>query len=127
MDDNSRKLISESVIAEAVGFYKLVVATATLFLGGSLVFWERIAPTISACSLFLLGLGWLCLIACVGMIVFVRRDNIEAGRLYLSGEDKEYDKIALRSRRFTTTSGILLTAGMFFVSAAGMISLVEKQ
>lgn len=41
MDDDTRKLMAESVIAEATGYYKLVVATATLFLGGTIVFGRR--------------------------------------------------------------------------------------
>jgi hypothetical protein len=126
MDDDTRKLLSESVIAEARGYYKLVVATATLFLGGTLVFWEKVTPTLSELSLWLLGAGWLCLVTSVMLVVFVRRDNIEMGRLALAEKDDKDDRIAKRSRRLTTASGVCLALGMFFVAAAGMAALGEK-
>jgi hypothetical protein len=126
MDDDTRKLVAESVIAEATGYYKLVVATATLFLGGTLVFWEKVTPTLTLPSLVLLGVGWLFLVASVMLVVFVRRDNIEMGRLALAASYDKCEPIAVRSRRLTTASGICLALGMFFVAAAGMAALGEK-
>lgn len=121
-----RRLVAQSVIEEATGYYKLVVATATLFLGGTLLFWEKITPTLSVLSLLLLGIGWLFLIGSVMLVVFVQRDNIEMGRLVLADDLDNYEPVAKRSRRLTTASGICLAIGMFFVSAAGMAALGEK-
>jgi len=126
MDDETRKLIAETAISEAVGFYKLIVATATLFLGGTLVFWEKLSPPSSAVSLFPLAAGWLCLILSVAFVVAVRRDNVELGRLCLTGTDAKYDRIAARSRSLTTLSGMFLAVGMLFVASAGMVTLWEK-
>lgn len=126
MDDDTRKLIAETVIAEATGYYKLVVTTSTLFLGGTLVFWEKVAPTLSPVSLSLLGVGWLFLIVSVMLVVFVRRDNIEMGRCVLANEYTKCDPIAVRSRKLTTASGVCLALGMFFVASAGMATLWEK-
>lgn len=126
MDDDTRKLMAESVIAEATGYYKLVMATATLFLGGTLVFWEKVTPTLSVPSLVLLGAGWLFLVVSVMLVVFVRRDNIEMGRLALAAKYDDCEPIAVRSRRLTTASGVCLALGMFFVAAAGMAALGEK-
>lgn len=126
MDSDTRKLICETVIAEASGYYKLIVATATLFLGGTLVFWEKVAPLPSKVSLILLGLGWLFLIISVMLIAFVRRDNVEAGRLCLSDKFDKYERVAKRSRNLTTWSGMSLALGMFFVASAGMATLWEK-
>lgn len=128
VDNEPNKQITESVINEATSFYKLVVTTATVFLGGTLIFWEKIAPAISQASVIALGCGWLCLIVSIALIVFARRDNIELGRLVLKGrpESNRQDKIAKRCRCFTTASGVFLSLGMLFTASAGFIALWNK-
>ena len=58
-------MIAESVVAEAVAFYRLMVTTSTVFLGGTLVFWEKVAPKPTQETLVMLGAGWLFLIATI--------------------------------------------------------------
>jgi len=87
-DDITRRqeLVFATIAQEAAGFYGLILTLATSFLGGTLVFIDRIAPSPARWTLALLGFGWLSLIASVSLIAWVRWRNIESGRMADAGK-----------------------------------------
>ncbi len=114
------------IVEECRGFYKHVLAIATAFLGGTLLFLEKISPNPSGLSLVLLGIGWTLLIVSILAVIWVRRLNIECGRLTLRNEIVEAEAIHCRSRKFTTAAGFLLGFGMGFVMAFGLVNFWNK-
>lgn len=126
MDAETRKQISETVAAEAVGFYKLVVTTATAFLGGTLLFWEKVNPHPSHISLIPLLIGWFFLGCSIALIAFVRRGNIECGRLVLANKTEKAEVVALSARFWTTSAMLALAAGILMVMLSGFITMWNK-
>ena len=120
------KTIFETAAAEATGFYQLVITVATAFLGGTLVFYEKIAPQPSKPSLVLAGLGWLLLVICIWLIARIRLLNMESAHLALRGDFKSAQAIDHRTRAGSRNSVTLLVLGMMLVIAAGIASLWVK-
>lgn len=110
------------IVGECRAFYKQVVTVATLFLGGTLLFIEKITPHPAQCTLVILGLGWLSLVLSILGVTWVRRDNIECGRLVLCDQEGEARAIQRRAQRFTDASGILLAIGVFLVMLFGFVN-----
>jgi hypothetical protein len=124
--EDRRTEIFKSVNAEASAFYRLLVTNATAFLGGTIVFWDHVSPKLTTWSLALLGPGWVFLVVSIVLVVWVRRDNIEVGRLTLAQRYSDAEPIAARSRTTTSLSGYFLGAGMGFVAMAALVSLGAK-
>lgn len=126
MDPEIRKQISETVAAEAVGFYRLVVTTATAFLGGTLLFWEKVDPHPSHTSLVPLLIGWVLLGGSIALIAFVRRGNIECGRLVLAEKFEKADAVAFSTRTWTTWAMLTLAMGILMVMFSGFLTMWNK-
>ena len=121
-----RKFVVENSASEAAAFYKLIVATASLFIGGTLVFRERIAPTPSTLPIVLLAVGTFSLSAAIVLVAMVRRSNVELARLALGGDYQRYDPIERRSRLWSSLSVVALALGMFIVALAGVSALWQE-
>jgi hypothetical protein len=116
-----REAVFNSVVSEAAGFYRVIVTVASSFLGGTLLFVERIAPTPRPFWLVVLGVGWLCLIASItAAVTWVRRLNLESGHLALSGQYDGARRIDHRSRRWSSVAAGCLAVGMLLVSLTGL-------
>jgi hypothetical protein len=125
MDEQKIKVL-EIISNEAAGFYKLVITIAGGFLGGSLIFMEKIVSSPTVCSLIFLGLGWLLLIGSISVVGYVRRLNLKSGKLTLDGKSKEAQKIDDNSDKYTSVSIFLLGGGLFFIMVFGFINIVNK-
>jgi hypothetical protein len=125
-NEDWRDHVIASVLSEAGAFYKLVVTTATLFLGGTLLFWERIAPAPDRFSLAILGVGWFSLGMSIMAVVIVRKSNIECGRLTLEGEMEKANRESAHSRRLTNRAAIMLAFGILCVMASGFFTMWDK-
>ncbi len=125
MDEKKIKVL-EIISNEAAGFYKLVTTIAVGFLGGSLIFMEKIASTLSVCSLIFLGLGWILLIVSIFFVGWVRRLNLKSGKFILDGKDKEAKEIDNKSDIYSTISIAFLGGGIFFIMVFGFINIVNK-
>ena len=126
MGDNeavSKDATFAGIVAEAGGFYKSVLTVASSFLGGSLVFMQRIAPNPSTVSLIVLGIGWVLLVACVAVVVFVRRLNLDSGRQALRSEYAAAEKIDQKTRGLSNWATWLLIGGIFMVMLFGMMNV----
>jgi len=122
----SKDALFDSIVKEAGGFYNLILSVASAFLGGSLLFLEKIAPKPVVWSLPILGLGWLALIVAIGLSAYVRLENLEAGRLALEGKYDEAKK--LDRKKECCCIGMLWTLliGVFLVAAFGLVNIIAK-
>lgn len=122
VDQVTRDAILASHTEEAQGFYNLVMTVATSFLGGTLLFVEKVASPVPA-SLWLIAIGWILLVGSIGCIAWARRINLWSGGAALGrreGESREHDRVG---NRFTTAGTLLLVAGMLSVTLAGIVGL----
>ncbi|TET39224.1 MAG: hypothetical protein E3J72_00855 [Planctomycetota bacterium] len=123
-DNVSREALFAAIVSEAAGFYKIITITGSSFLGGSLLFMEKIAPNPKMWTLwyFLLP-SWLFIIASIGIVIYVRRKNIESGRLALEGKYDEATEIDRQTAFWSTTSMIALLVGMLLLLLFGLINI----
>ncbi|MHC4662847.1 MAG: hypothetical protein ACYS8W_14285 [Planctomycetota bacterium] len=125
-DDNvSREAIFSAIVAEAGGFYKIITTIGGGFLGGSLVFMEKIAPHPAKWTLwhFLLP-AWILILASGAIVVFVRRKNLESGRLALEGKFDDAIKIDRQTSRLSTIVTFVLIIGVLLLMLFGFANLV---
>lgn len=127
LDDDrvSRDAVFSSIVTEAAGFYKIVTVTASSFLGGSLLFMEKIAPKPATWTLWVLGTGWTALVASIALVAWVRWRNLESGRLFLEGQYPKAAQVDAGKRRCSIVSVGLLVAGMVAVMAFGMANVTS--
>lgn len=117
----------EVLAAEADGFYRMVVTVSTAFLGGSILFVERIAPQPIPQTLWLLAAGWMALVSSIYFIVQVRRGNLESIRLALEGNYGDARSIDAQTRLASALAQWGMIAGMILISAYGMTNLVLRK
>lgn len=117
----------EVLAGEADGFYRMVVAVSTAFLGGSILFVEKIAPRPVPRTLFLLGLGWIAFVLSIYCVAEVRRKNLESIRLALEGEYDQARAIDVRTRLASNLAQWGMIAGMLFIGAYGLANLVLRK
>ncbi len=122
----SREAIFKVLAADADGYYKLVLTLASSFLGGSLLFLEKIMPKPTWLSLLFVSLGWGSLIASVALVTSIRAWNLRSGFFALEGKVEEARKLDVKKDRHTTCASNLLIAGMIFIMLAGAVSLWVK-
>ncbi len=132
----SPETLYDAMAREADGFYRQITTICTAFLGGILVFLEKLF-TISPKSiiyLIVLGSGVICLILSLAAISYVRWQNVEAHRhalKYFKTEDKsEYNKameIPERSRIWTKIAIFSMILGIFLITIFVGASIIYKQ
>ena len=113
-----------SLTQAALGYYKTIFTVASAFLGGSMLFLERIAPNPSGLSLVFLAAGWFVLIIAVISIALVQRDNLRSGRQFLEGKIPESVRTDNRSSFFSTLSIVCLAIGLLAITTFGFINLL---
>lgn len=121
--DVSRSDIFASVVAEAGAFYRLLVTVVSSFLGGTLLFLDKICSDPPAISLVVLYIGWLALVVCIILVALVRAGNIRSGRMALESRFKEARKIDQRNRKQTTIATWSLAAGLSCIMVFGAITM----
>jgi hypothetical protein len=122
----SSDTVFKAIVDQALSFYRLIVTVASTFLGGTLVFIEKIAPAPTQCSLWLLGAGWLFLIATILCVAFVHRLNLQSGKHVMAGRNDLAAPIDVKSRFLSTMTSILLSAGLLAIVAFGMVNLIAR-
>lgn len=116
-----------SVLAtEAAGFYKLIVTVVSSFLGGTILFLDKLAPRPTAFAVVLLGVGWVCLIASVVTVAWIRQNNLSSGYLALARKKEHSQTTDQRGRCLDKFAVCLLAAGMFFVAACGAVQVWDR-
>jgi hypothetical protein len=125
-DDSDRALklaILQSITTEASGFYGLIVTVASSFLGGSLLFMEKISPLRSEWSLVGFGVAWISLVASIGCIARLRYYNLKSGRLALDEKFTDASQIDKHTDTLSWWSQTLLIAGMSSLVIMGLINV----
>jgi hypothetical protein len=126
-DDQVQQEIFQIVVAECRGFYKLVITVATAFLGGTVLLFDRLAPEpASLWSLAVLGAGWLSLVGSIVAVSYVRRWNIESGRLTLKRQEADAELVATKARKATDWTVLALALGMVLVSFFRLVNFAES-
>ncbi len=121
----ARKQAIDVAVQEAIAFYRLIVTTATVFLSGSLLFWEKFLPAINAWSIFLVTLGWMSLAGSIMLIAQVRRQNVELARLGLAEKWDKYDELERKVRCAASAAIYFLAGGMLSVALSGTAALIH--
>jgi hypothetical protein len=119
----SKDALFSSIVAEAQGLHRQMVTIAVTFLGGTLLFLEKIATEPTVFSMLFLILGWAALIASVALSSFVRLKNLDAGRYAL---EEKYDEAARIDRRKECLSIVTIwcfIAGISFITIFGIVNL----
>ncbi len=119
----SRDAIFQSQTREAADFYKLIVTVSSSFLGGSLVFLDKIAPEPVKYSVYILAVGWFLLIASIVLIGFIRSKNLESAHHVLENEISEARVIDSKKRTATKITLLLLSCGILFIMIFGLINI----
>ncbi|MEE8577682.1 MAG: hypothetical protein V3T31_10540 [candidate division Zixibacteria bacterium] len=112
---------------EADGFYRLITTISSAFLGGSLLFLDKISSSPAPWSLYILAVGWLSLVGAILTTVKVRQKNLESGKLALRGnygEAQQIDRRNVRWANLATTSFIL---GITAITVFGAVNLFMIQ
>jgi hypothetical protein len=125
-DSVSKEGVFSSIVSEAAGFYKVIIAVASSFLGGSLVFMEKTAPDPTTFSLVVLGIGWLALIASIALVVTVRRLNLESGWRAMEENYDEARRIDKKTRKRSKWSARLLIFGMSAIMLFGVLNIRQS-
>jgi hypothetical protein len=118
-----REVVFSTAATEAAGFYKFIITVASSFLGGTLLFLERVVPHPTSLGVALLGLGWLFLIASIAAVAWIRRLNLESAQRALAGKYNDARKFDRQGRRFSVAATLCLAGGMLLVAACGLVSL----
>jgi hypothetical protein len=114
------------VAQEASEFYKLITTIASAFLGGVLVFVEKITPKPSHSSIIVLGIGGALLVLSIGAIAYVRIKNLVSARCLLDGNLDEATRLDHKKEVMSHVSVWLLMAGMACITLFAAMNLWEK-
>lgn len=116
--------VFSALVQEAAGFYGLLLTIASAFLGGTLIFIDRIAHNPEAWTVFVLAGGWGALVATVVLVALVRWRNVETMRAFLEGRHSELPQKEKLTRRLTVSAIVCLGCGMLAVSVFGVLNLL---
>jgi hypothetical protein len=126
MGDEAKKkgvdngIIFTAMAQEASGLYDIVIKVASAFLGGTLVFLEKIVPSPSEWCIAVLGIGCGLLILTIVFVVIVRLVNIQAGHHALGDEmeiARSYDRFG---QPLTVAALISFALGLGLIAYAGI-------
>jgi len=117
----ARELLANGLVAEARGFYAQITTVASAFLGGSVLFRERL-PDIPQWN-WLLGVAWTGFAASLALIVFVRLNNVAGAQLMIDVIDERRD-IQCAAMQRQSMLGQRLRRGAVGALAAGIVALV---
>ena len=123
----SKAALLQSITTEASGFYGQIVTVASAFLGGSLLFMEKIAPVRVGFSLLFLAFGWLALVASIGCVARLRHMNLMAGGLAMDGNYEKARQINRHTDRLSAWSQGLLILGMASLVIVGLLNVGQSQ
>jgi len=133
-DDSALKdRLYTTMSQEADGFYKLLITICTTFLGGTLIFFEKLFVSDARWSIWLLFLAWLALAYSIAVLVWIRWQNVEAHRHALeylkTRVEKDYEKavsIPNKARKWTTSAIIVMMIGLGLIAVFTAINIYYK-
>lgn len=137
-DSNERtislEVLYDTMSKEADGLYKQMITICTAFLGGTLVFFEKLFVGNAEWSIYILFVGWAALTYPLAVLMIVRWQNVEAHRYILeyfkTNEEAEYNKaveIPKRGRKWTKSAIFSMVAGLILISIFTAINIIYRQ
>jgi len=141
--DDIKGLLYNTMSQEAAGLYKQMIAICTAFLGGSIVFFEKLFVSAVEWSIYFLFAGWLALTYPLAVLMIIRWQNIESHRLmleYLKSKDdtkrnqnRDEDRneakfrkvvnIAERGRKWTMSAILSMVIGLILIAIFTAINI----
>jgi len=121
----SKETIFKILAQEAGGFYQIITVTASSFLGGTLLFMDRIAPKPQAYSLCFLFIGWILLIVSISSVAYVRRYNLKSAQYALQREFNKAKELDCKKDMASNIALISLVLGMACIMVFGSINIVN--
>jgi len=115
--------------SEAAGFYKLIVTVASSFLGGSLVYFDKVVRFQTKSFLWFLYAGWLALVISICAIIWTRRLNLKACSFVMKGSEEDHieaQKFDNKAMNWSTASTFLLALGMCLLMCFGAFSIYQN-
>lgn len=122
--NEDRRLIYTTVAQGANDLYRTMITVASSFLGGSLLFLEKFAPSPPRWSMWLLALGWGALVLSVMCTARVLRLNNISGRHALENKWEESGKVWKNADRYTDWAGYSLCVGIAMIMLFGFINVM---
>ena len=122
----TRKDVFKATVKEAGDFYKLTVTVAISFLGGTLLFAEKISAEPLKWSSWILYAGWLFLVLSICCVTWVRMKNIYSGTLVLCGKNNDAIQLDKKKYFITEVSFIFLVIGILLVLVFGGVNYSLK-
>ncbi len=124
----AREVLADGLVAEVRGFYAQITTVASAFLGGSVLFRDKL-PDVPGVN-WLLGVAWTCFALSLTLVVFVRLNNISGAERALDTIDGRQTNSVLPGsllsrlgRGCTLAAVALLALGVFALVAFGWASL----
>jgi len=117
----------EVLTGEADGYYKMVVSVSTAFLGGSILFLEKIAPRPLLWTMVVLAMGWMALLIAIHLIIDVRRKNLESLRHAMEGDYDQARAIDAQTRAASKKAQWGMLCGMALVGVYGFTNLAIRK
>lgn len=139
MSDKDEQTISLEVLydtmsKEADGLYKQMITICTAFLGGTLVFFEKLFVSKAGWSIYFLFGGWAALTYPLAVLIYVRWQNVEAHRhtleYFKTRNEAEYNiavAIPKRGRKWTTSAIVSMVAGLILIATFTAINIIYRQ
>jgi hypothetical protein len=106
-----------------------MIAVASSFLGGSLLFVEKVSTKPIFISLIFLMLGWISLVISLIAVVFIRYQNIKSLHSAVSetgSETKKMKSSVKLAKKLSIWAIIFLNIGITFIMTFGAINIVAK-
>ena len=122
----SKDELARSVVSEAQGLHKQMLGISSAFLGGSILFLEKIAPNPEYWTLVMLIVGWLSLISSMALSIVVRLNNIESGRRALEGKYDKASELDRKKECWTKWAVGLLIAGILLIAVFGAVNIANR-
>ena len=126
MDEDKRKECLAEIKAETSSLFNFLVATATAFLGGSILFWEKLAPTPTLSIVNYLAFGWLFLIAAIVQVLWARARGVFIAWADLENKPDQSASNRKWAKRSTMLAIYFLAIGLICVSCAAGSALRQK-
>jgi len=124
--EDAKKELYRTMVQEASAFYRQMATICSAFLGGSMLFSDRLVRAPEPRWSWILLAAWVCFVLTLAVIVWLRWQNVESHRLVLEslkspssdaspGSQDKYDKalmLAKHGRVLTYVALVSLLLGL---------------
>lgn len=102
--EDARKELYRTMVQEASAFYRQMATICSAFLGGSMLFSDRLVRAPEPRWWWILLGAWICFVLTLAVIVWLRWQNVESHRLVLEslkdeGSQDEYNQACVLAKR----------------------------